>query len=719
MTDSSPKLTVERLFSDPPLAGRVPQDLRFTPDGRAVTYLAAANDDGERLDLWRMALSDGATDVLLNARDLRATSADVTALSAAERAERERRRQFSHGITQYLWRKKTAQLIVPMDGQIFLVDTRDRHREVQTLCPESTRQSAVQCSPSGRYISFVRDGDLYILDLSNSGSGERQLTADATATVQNGLADFLAAEEMHRFEGHWWMPDESAVLFCRVDERTVAPSLRIEIDATGARPVEQRYPYAGKDNPQVELWRAEVSGRPPTCLWRADETDCYLARVLCHETGVYVQTQNRPQQRLHYKRYVGGEWVGLHTEISETWVNLTNDWRVLPGGALFFTSEQSGHRCGYLRQPDGDVQPVSGPTHINQVLARHKQTVYVTGWQDDPTQNHLFRLSLDGQASIKLTDAPGWHDPIVSESGGVFVDRFSSPAEPVQIWCQPLADPQKRRLLHAQRHTDGHPYAPFAVRHAQPDYGSLTGRHGHRLHYRVTPPTRIVGQHPTVIYVYGGPGAQKVKQEWGPLLLQLFAHHGFGVLELDNRGSSNRGRFFEAPLYENMGTIEVEDQVLGLQALERYPWADLDRVGVFGHSYGGYLTLMCLCKAPQQFSAGVAVAPVSDWRLYDSHYTERYMGKPDDNPQVYAHANVLTHLENLQAPLLLMHGMADDNVLFTHSTMIMSKLQSLNTPFELMTYPGAKHGMQERDVSIHRFNAILDFFARHLGLSAK
>ena len=214
--------------------------------------------------------------------------------------------------------------------------------------------------------------------------------------------------------------------------------------------------------------------------------------------------------------------------------------------------------------------------------------------------------------------------------------------------------------------------------------------------------------------MYGGPGPQKARKDWGTLLVQMFTQQGFGVLELDNRGSGNRGIGFEAPIYRQMGTVEVDDQVAGLQVLHACPWADLERVGVFGHSYGGYMTLMCLTRASQHFRAGVAVAPVSDWQLYDSHYTERYMGLPQENATGYSESNVLTHLPALQAPLLLMHGMADDNVLFTHSTKIMSRLQQLGKPFELMTYPGAKHSMQERDVSIHRYNMILDFFRRTL-----
>ena len=200
-----------------------------------------------------------------------------------------------------------------------------------------------------------------------------------------------------------------------------------------------------------------------------------------------------------------------------------------------------------------------------------------------------------------------------------------------------------------------------------------------------------------------------------PLMLQLFAQSGFGVFELDNRGSTNRSTAFEKAIHGRLGAVEVADQLRGLEHLRSLPWVNPERIAVFGHSYGGYMTLMCLATAPEAFAAGVAVAPVTDWRLYDTHYTERYLGKPQDNEAAYDASSPLPNVANIRAPLLLMHGMADDNVLFTHSTRLMKALQDAGVPFDLMTYPGAKHSMQEREVAIHRFETILRFLKRELG----
>jgi len=222
--------------------------------------------------------------------------------------------------------------------------------------------------------------------------------------------------------------------------------------------------------------------------------------------------------------------------------------------------------------------------------------------------------------------------------------------------------------------------------------------------------------------VYGGPGAQRVRRAWGGyprsnegFFRQFLAQHGYVVFTLDNRGSAFRGVQFESALYERMGSVEVQDQVTGVEYLKSLPFVDPARIGVFGWSYGGYMALMCMMQAPNEFAAGVAGAPVTDWALYDTHYTERYMSTPAANEAGYKSGNVLTYAQNLKGPLLIMHGMADDNVLFTHSTALFKKLQDLNEPFEMMTYPGSKHGMLRfASTGPHGYATIVRFFDANL-----
>ncbi len=730
MTDGSNTLTPARLFSDPPLSGINPQDVRFCPDGQSVTYRAAAQNNSQRMDLWRIN-PEGEHTLWVNAEQIlgRPVSGSTAELTAEERAERERRRQFTFGVNQYIWHPRGETLLVPVDGQAYLLSFHADSQELdesRMMCPAGTRQSGFQFSPQGTYLSYVRDGDLYCCAAAAHApdaapEGERRLTHDAGNNLVNGLADFLAAEEMHRFSGHWWSEDERFIAYCKVDDSNVQVSHRLELEADGARTVEQRYPYPGCENPQVALHLLDLSSGEDSCVWRSPADDAYLARVCAGPQGFLLLTQDRLQQHLQLCHLPlpghaaqSGPQV-LYREHSATWINLTDDLHVLHNGDILFSSEASGTRRPIVISPQGQVRELAGPQHINRIIDADPGHAYASGWQDSPTENHLFKISLDGSGCEQLTTEPGWHEVSLNQTVDACIDRFSSTTQPPSIYLRGFRNGNSRpRVLFQQQLKPPHPYADFLPSHVTPELGEIEAVDGQRLCYRVTPPANPHGKHATIVYVYGGPGAQKVRHEWPPLLLQLFAQHGFAVLEVDNRGSGNRGREFEAPIYTRLAEVEVADQVRGLQVLDRYPWADRSRVGVFGHSYGGYMSLMCLCRAGSHFAAGAAAAPVCDWRLYDTHYTERYMGLPDDNPGGYADSNVLSHLQGLSAPLLLLHGMADDNVLFTHSTMIMSALQAQGTPFELMTYPGAKHSMQERAVSTHRFNLILDFFRRHL-----
>jgi dipeptidyl-peptidase-4 len=240
------------------------------------------------------------------------------------------------------------------------------------------------------------------------------------------------------------------------------------------------------------------------------------------------------------------------------------------------------------------------------------------------------------------------------------------------------------------------------------------------LHYKLLKPKKLEPgrRYPVIVDVYGGPGVQRVRRSWGAssgFFQQYLAQQGYIVFALDNRGSAYRGVKFETAMYKHMGSVEVEDQVSGVQFLKSLPYVDPARIGVFGWSYGGYMALMCMMQAPNEFAAGVAGAPVTDWRLYDTHYTERYMSTPQDNVAGYKAGNVLNYADKLRGPLLVMHGMADDNVLFTNSTALFKRLQDLNKPFDMMTYPGSKHGLLRfAGTGPHGYETIMRFFDAHL-----
>ena len=712
-----PELTVERLFSDPPLFGGVPQNPRFTPDGRYAAFLRLAPDDRERLDLWRVDLETGALDCWVPATRL--GGIDAGPRTEAERAERERRRQFAGGITAFAFSPDGRRLLLPVEGTAFVLDI--ERDELAAVTPAGTRQTDIRFSPDGRQLSYVRDGDLYRYDLDEGR--EVRLTADGGGIVSNGLADFIAQEEMHRFEGYWWSPDARYLAFTRVDESPVAVSQRFEVNADEVTTIPQRYPYAGADNADVRLIVLDVTSGDMTEIAYRQEQDDYLARVAWLGARLAVQRQSRDQQTLELTLFDadGGNAETVLRESSATWINLHDNFMPLPDPdrGFLWTSERTGASHLYVYR-NGALQPMtSGAGRVNRVLWTDGRNALVTGWIDSPTEQHLFLVPVDEPGPVqRLTGEAAWHEPVVDSGGQRVLDRLSSLDVPGRLDLLTLAAgaAPRPRVLVEERIDADHPYAPYRDEHVTPELGVLTAEDGQRLHFRLTRPSGPAPEagYPVIVHVYGGPGVQRVRNEWPPMVLQLLARRGYGVLELDNRGSSNRDRRFEAPIYRQLGSAEVADQVRGARYLAGLPWVDAGRIGVFGHSYGGYMTLMCLLKHPETFKAGMSVAPVTDWTLYDTHYTERYLQTPLANPDGYRASAVTTHAAGLSGKLLLVHGMADDNVLFTHSTRLFRELQAHNLPFEMMAYPGSKHALQERDVSIHRFTLLLDFFGRNL-----
>jgi dipeptidyl-peptidase 4 len=709
------RLTAEALFAGVRLDGAVPMQPTFAPDGSCVTFLAA-RDDRQRQDLYRCDLRTGEIERIVDARDLDASQAPIT---DEEKAQQERRRSFTTGIGAHMWHPDGGSILFTADGNAYLLDAATLH--LHRVTPEGTRQSDVRFSGAGRYVAYVRAGDLFVYDLDRKD--ERRLTHDASDTISNGVAEFVAQEEMHRYEGYWFSNDDRCIAYARVDQSPIALTYRYEIEADRFDIFAQRYPFAGAPNAKVRLMLVELTSGTRREVPYHDADDDYLARVTFGDEVLCAQVQSRDQRRLRVKTFALGD-LSMNVRIEETastWINLHDNLRFLPGTKDFvWTSQRDGDSHLYLcRAGDEPVQLTAGSGRVNQVHHVASDHVSFTGWFDRPVEQHGYRVAFDRPKELQaLTTEPGWHELEFAPDGKGFVDRASTLTRPVDLVVGRV-DREERRRLGSNRLDADHPYSPFLDAHCPAELGCID-QAGVTLWYRLTRPRTFdtTRRYPVIVHVYGGPGIQRVRNEWAPLQLQLLAQHGFIVFELDNRGSGNRSKSFEDPIHGQLGRIEVEDQLHGVAFLRRQPWVDPARIAVYGHSYGGYMALMCLCKASDVFRAGIAVAPVTDWSLYDTHYTERYLRTPDGNPAGYAGSAVSTHLAGLRSALLVMHGMADDNVLFTHSTKLFKALQDRHLRFEMMTYPGAKHSLQEPDAAIHRFRTILDFLERTVGAGA-
>lgn len=709
------QLTLERVFASPDLAGAQPRAIALSPDGALVTLLQPRADEKERLDLWAIDTRTGESRMLVDSRKT-GSGAD---LSEAEKMQRERDRSVagSTGITRYDWAPDGKSILVPVDGDLYLAAL-DGTVSRLTDTPDGELNAVV--SPRGGFVSYVRGGNLFVRPI---GGAERQLTRDATDLVSWGVAEFVAQEEMDRRTGHWWSPDDARIAVARVDETPVGIVTRTAIGGEGTKVFEQRYPAAGTPNALVDLYvmQADGSGRVKVDL--GDDPDIYLARVDWAKDGrtLYVQRQSRDQKRLDLLAVdpATGRARPVLTETAESWINLSNAFRPLADGSFLWWSERSGH--GHLYRVRGAqwTALTSGAWEVRDVVGvdEGKGLVYFTGNRETPLEQQLYATSLDKVVPpTALTRSGWWNDAVMDRGASRIVVTRQNSDQPSQVY---LADSDGRRLLWLaeNRIAGDHPYAPYLASHVKTRFGTIRAADGSALHTRMlTPPLEPDRRYPVFMIHYGGPGAgRQVTNRWGGALEQYLVDRGWIVFALDNRGTPDRGKAFEDQIYRAMGTVEVEDQLAGVAWLKAQSFVDPDRIATYGWSYGGYLSLKLAEKAPGAFSALVAGAPVTRWELYDTHYTERYLGMPQDTPSAYPAADVVDGAVGITDPLLLIHGMSDDNVVFDNMTALIARMQGAAVPFDLMVYPGQTHRVAGPKISVHLWRTIEAFLARHGG----
>ena len=720
------KLTLEAITGSAPLSGPTLTKPQVAPDGSRVTFLRGKDRDRNRLDLWEYDIASGQTRLLV---DSSVVLPGEEVLSDEEKARRERQRIAAlSGIVDYQWSPDGKALLFPLGGELYFYDlTKSGRDAVRKLTNGGGFATDPKISPKGGFVSFIRDRNLWAIDLT---SGEEvQLTRDGSDTIGNGVAEFVADEEMDRHNGYWWAPDDSAIAFARIDETPVPVQKRYEVYPDRTEVVEQRYPAAGDHNVRVQLGViAPKTGARPQWIDLGTDKDIYLARVDWRDPQrLTFQRQSRDQKKLELieTTLTNGTQRMLVTETSTTWVPLHNDLRFLKDGRFLWSSERSGFEHLYIASEDGSTLTAltQGEWVVDGLLAIDETAglAYVSGTRDGATEAHVYAVPLSGGEPRRLTQAPGMHAATFARNASVFVDSWSSDTTLPQIELF-KADGTKLATLLVNDVSDAtHPYAKYRAAHQPTAYGTLTAADGTTpLHYSLIKPAGFdpKKQYPVVVFVYGGPAAQTVTRAWpgrsDSFFNQYLAQQGYVVFSLDNRGTPRRGAAFGGALYGKQGTVEVDDQLRGVAWLKSQAFVDPARIGVYGWSNGGYMTLMLLAKHSEAYACGVAGAPVTDWALYDTHYTERYMDLPKANEAGYREASVFTHVDGIGAgKLLLIHGMADDNVLFTNSTKLMSELQKRGTPFELMTYPGAKHGLRGSDL-LHRYRLTEDFLGRCL-----
>jgi dipeptidyl-peptidase 4 len=725
------ELTIDRLFDAPALAGPSIIDLKIAPDSSRVTYLQGKPEEKDRLDLWEYNIADRQARLLVDSRIL---APREEKLSAEELGRRERQRTAAlSGILEYSFASSGRALLFPLNGRLFYYDLGKPSDKALTEITRGSEGFATDASisPRGGHVAYIRDQNLRVYDLA-SGT-DKALTEDGGGVIKNGIAEFVAQEEMDRSTGYWWAPDDRRIAFVRVDESPVKLTQRFEISADNVDTFEQRYPATGGPNVLVRVGVSDVRTGAVVWIDLGSNPDIYLARVNWLPDGktLAIQRESRDQRRLDliFADVESGESRVVLTETSDSWIDLNDELSFLKKSKEFiWASARDGFTHLYLYDYSGHLvrRLTAGRWSVDDFRGRaikaideKRRLIYFSAAEKSPLERHLYRTSLDTHEPhrvTRITQEDGVHSIAMPRGAEFYVDTFTSRAQPSQVGLH-KADGGLIAYLVENRLDARHPDAPYAAENSIPEFGTLEAEDGQPLEYRLFKPAHFdpAKRYPAIVDVYGGPGVQRVLDNWsGASFTQILTRAGYVVFQLDNRGTAFRGTAFQAPIHGRLGEIEVADQVRGAKWLSAQSYVDPARLGVWGWSYGGYMTLMLMFKAPDLFRAGVSGAPVTDWTLYDTHYTERYLLRPSENAAGYESSSVLPYAKDLAGKLMVIHGMADDNVLFLQSTKLFRRLQDLGKPFEVMVYPGAKHGLLRQHDGRHAYAAVLRFFDANL-----
>ncbi len=724
------ELTIEEMFQPGGIMGRGPEDVKWSPDGSKVSFVQR-DDSGQHGALYYVDVTTGKPAVLVASEKLASLAPPTSAIKDERKKEAAQR----YSIGAYHWSPDSKKLLFDSIGQLWLYSL-DSGTAVQIT---SSSDAAVdpKFSPDGSRISYVRKHNLYTQPLD--GGRERALTKDGDDNLLNGEVDWIYEEELYTRSNYFWSADGKHIAFLQMNEKDVPTYPITDWMPTHATVDQEKYPQPGDPNPKVRLgvvgpdggkikWiNAGTGGDVPL----SDSPDALVPRFGWVRDGLlWALALNRLQNRLdlYFVDVKNSKWALMMTETTDAWIDMHPevDFQTLTSGDRYlWTSWRDGHNHIYLYQFDKH-DPLSGPAKLVAQLTHgdwevesingvdEKQgVVYFSANEGDWRQTNLCAVGLDGQNFRRVSKENGSHSADFAPSGSkYYVDRYSALTTPPTVSlcavggaCNTFWTPRSVEPYHL--------LTPRFVDFKAAD--GTTTLQGVIL-LPESGPMIVSGKAPLIVNPYGGPAAQTVRDAWGAIDLfdQVLAQQGFAILKVDNRGMAGRGKAFAMAIKHNFGETELSDQMAAVkQALQQFPQLDGSRLGFWGWSYGGYFTLYAL-EHTDMFKGGVSVAPVTDWRNYDSIYTERYMGLPSENPEGYRKSSAVNFAANLHGKLLEVHGTSDDNVHVQNSIQMINALINSGKQFELMMYPGKTHGIAGYEARTHLFHLIEDYFEKIL-----
>jgi dipeptidyl-peptidase-4 len=700
-------------------SGRGPEQPAWSPDGRRLAYLLKEGDENGGAVLWSLDPTAGVRQELLRPAEL----ARATGKKPGEAA-----------VDAWQWSPRGDNLLVESGGDLYLLPVSGAPgAPLRRLTETAAEETGAKISPDGTHAAFVREANLYLLDLA-SGREEALTTDGKEDKILNGTTDWLYWEEIwdRTATGFWWSPDSRRIAYYRFDERKVPAHPLIDESPTKPKVTWQKYPKPGEANPRVQVGVLDLAARRTTWM-ETGGPDQYLVRVAWTPDGgaVAVQALGRSQTRVDLLRCgaADGRCANLVSESWPTWVNLADDFRYLPDGRFLWGSERDGWRRLYLYNPDGRLVRAVSPegwvvTSVDRLPEPEDKDPWVmlTGYRTDglaAIDRQVAQAALLDARFEVLTPEPGTHAALAAPRTGSWVHSWSTADLPERSEVRVISGSGGALGISVipLPYTPPSTYDPAAL----PRYEFLTipGPEGTPLPARLLKPAGFTAgrRYPVIVYQYGGPGSQTVVNRWDRRRRDLFhkrmAQLGFAVLTVDGRSTAFFGKKGEDLDYRRMGEQNLAAQLAGVEWLKAQRWADTDRLGLWGWSGGGTNTLYCLLSRPGVWKAGVAGAPVTDWHLYDSAWTERYLDTPDDNEAGYLESSPLSYAAALRDRLLIVHGLADDNVHPQNTVKMIDELVRAGRPVEQALYPGEKHAMKPPSMR-HFFERMEDFFVREL-----
>ncbi len=711
-TAQVPELSVERIYASSDFAAeRI--DLEWMTDGRHFTTVE--RDAMGRTDLYRVDIRSGERQLLVRGADLLPPGGgDPIEIDSYTFSTDGKKLLIASGVDR-IWRRSRQAYYYVWD------------LETKTLKPASTRpgyQMYAKLSPAGDRVAFVRDNDIWVTDLATGA--ERALTEDGSEDIINGAADWVYEEELSLADAFRWSPDGRRIAFWRFDQSAIPPFYLIDELTLYPQLKPVRYPKAGTANSTVRLGVVDVANGAMRWIdpGPTDE-EYYIARMDFADSPdeIWFRRLNRHQNRMDL--YLADVRTGasrrVMTDNDDAWIDIdAGDLIWIDDGQRFvYLSERDGYGQLFLFQRDGKLvrKLTTGEWDVlgTYGVDERRDIVYFTGAGDGPLVRPLYRIGLDGKGFRRISGSTGAHRISFDPTFTYYVDTYSEAGvPPVQTirrangeLVRTLADNTdlKQKLT--------------AMGLARPEFLTVPVEDGVELNaWMIKPPDFDPAEtYPLLMYVYGGPGSQTVTDAWGGdryLWHQLLARRGYLVASVDNRGTGGRGVAFRKVTYLNLGKYESADQIAAARYLGALPYVDAGRIGIWGWSYGGYMSSLSMFKGEGVFKTAIAVAPVTDWRLYDTIYTERYMRTPQENPDGYAQGAPQAYADRLKGYFLLVHGTGDDNVHPQNSYQLVERLEEANKQFHLRLYPNKAHGISGETTRTNLFEYLTHFVVGHL-----